>query len=147
MSLDPSPEEMRRLGYLATDRIVAHFAGLADRRVARRHRAEDLDALVKEPLPIAGVGVEACLEKFFDALVPEATLVNHPRFFSYIPGPGSYVGALGEWIAAATNLFVGTWLGGASMAQLEVQVLRWLAEILGLDRHEGMITSGGSFRS
>ena len=65
-------------------------------------------------------------------VLPHATLVHHPRFFAYIPGPGSFAGAVGAWVAAATNLFVGTWLGGASMAQLELEVLDWLRQGLAL---------------
>lgn len=144
MSLDPTPEEMRRLAAVASARIVEHLARLPQMRVAARHRVQELEPLVAEPLPAQGFGSEDCLRRFFDELLPRATLVNHPRFFAYVPGPGSFVGALAEWVAAATNLFVGTWLGGASMAQLEVLVLRWLAEILGLPQHTGILTTGGS---
>lgn len=144
--LDPDLEEMRRLGHLAVDRAVEHLAGLADARVLTRTHPSDLTALVREPLPRAGLGVDSSIERLFDGLMPHATLVNHPRFFAYIPGPGSFVGALGSWLAAATNTFVGTWLGGAVMAQLEVEVLDWLREAMGLPaslRH-GILTTGGS---
>ena len=145
MTLDPELEEMRRLGYRAVDRAVAHLGELGDRRVARRVTSAAMRALVREPLPRTGCGVESSLDRFFDELLPHATLVNHPRFFAYIPGPGSFVGAVGEWIAAVSNTFVGTWLGGAVMAQLEVEVLDWLRQALALpEEFSGVLTSGGS---
>ncbi len=136
---------MRRLGHLAVDRAVDHLARLSEKRVARRVTSAQMRALVAEPLPRQGLGVEDSLRRFFDELLPSATLTNHPRFFAYIPGPGSFVGAVGEWIAAATNLFVGSWLGGAAMAQLELEVLDWLRQAIGLDAaFTGILTSGGS---
>jgi glutamate/tyrosine decarboxylase-like PLP-dependent enzyme len=100
---------------------------------------------VTEPLPRAGAGLDASLQRFFTDLLPCATLVNHPRFFAYIPGPGSFAGAIGEWLAAATNTFVGTWLGGAVMAQLELQTLEWLRAAVGLPTGmSGILTTGGS---
>lgn len=145
MSLDPDLEEMRRIGRAAVDRAVEHLAGLSGRRVARRVTSAEMERALREPLPRGGHGIESCTERFFDHVLPDATLVNHPRFFAYIPGPGSFAGAVGEWVAAATNLFVGTWLGGASMAQLELEVLRWLREALGLpEGFEGILSTGGS---
>ena len=123
MPKDPELEEMRRLGYLAIDRAIEHLDGLGNCRVATPPDPGTLATLVGEPIPHAGRGLEDSLARFFEDILPRATMVNHPRFFAFIPGPGSFAGAIGEWIAAATNLFTGSWLGGASMTQLEVQTL------------------------
>lgn len=147
MSLDPNPSEMRRLGHLAVDRAVAHFEALVsgEKAVARRPEASVLGPAVHEPLPEKAQGIESSLDRFFDQILPHATLVNHPRFFAYIPCPGSFAGALGEWLAAATNSFVGTWLGGSVMTQLEVEVLSWLRQLLHLPQgYDGILTTGGS---
>lgn len=144
-SLDPDPDTMRRAGYAVVDRAVASLAAQRQHSVARRYSAAELEAIVDEPLPEKGHGLEPSLDRFFTALLPHCTHVNHPRFFAYIPGPGSFAGALGEFVAAATNLFVGTWLGGAAMARLELVVLEWLRQALGLPTGiSGVITSGGS---
>jgi glutamate/tyrosine decarboxylase-like PLP-dependent enzyme len=145
MNLDPAPAEMRRIGHAAIDRAVAHLAALRDRRVVTPPLAPELAALVDEPLPATGRGLDDTLERFFTQLLPRATLVNHPRFFAYVPGPGSFAGAIGELVAALTNTFTGTWLGGAVMAQLEVQTLAWLRAAVGLDGlGTGIVTTGGS---
>lgn len=144
-SLDPDPEVMRQLGYQVVDRIVEHLANLPQQRVAKRGSGSDLMKLVEEPLPEAGSPIDDCLGFFFDRVVPGMTNVNHPRFHAYIPGPSSFAGAVGEMLAAGTNPFVGSWLGGATLSALELNVLRWFSQMLGCEElSAGILTSGGS---
>ena len=144
-SLDPDAESMRRLGYGVIDRIISHLTTLSDQRVARRGTGAELAQLVDEPLPDSAAGIGNSVEFFFDRVVPEMTRVNHPRFHAYIPCPSSFAGAVGEMLAAGTNPFVGSWLGGATLSALEVTVLRWVCEMLGYpDSAAGILTSGGS---
>ena len=98
-----------------------------------------------EELPAEGTGLDDCLTFFFDRVVPSMTRVNHPRFHAYVPCPGSFAGTVGEILAAGTNPFVGSWLGGATLSSLELTVLRWIAEITGYPTEAaGILTSGGS---
>jgi glutamate/tyrosine decarboxylase-like PLP-dependent enzyme len=144
-SLDPDLETMRRLGYEAVDRIVQHLATLSDQRVAGRGSHAEFTALVDEPLPATPASIDDCLDFFFDRIVPSMTRVNHPRFHAYIPCPSSFAGTIGEMLAAGTNPFAGSWLGGATVCALELTVLRWIAEMLGYEPHAGgILTSGGS---
>lgn len=144
-SLDPDPETMRALGYQAVDLAVEWMAGLDATPVARMPDPQVLAPLVHEPLPRDGRSAADSMQRFMADYMPMATLVSHPRFFAYIPCPGSFVGALGSFLAASTNLFTGSWLGGAVAAQLEEQVLDWVREAIGLpDGYRGAFTSGGS---
>lgn len=144
-ALDPGPDVMRRIGYALVDRIVDHLTTLSDQPVVRPGTGAELAALVDEPLPATACRLEDCLDFFFDRVVPGMTRVAHPRFHAYIPCPSSFAGAIGEMLAAGTNPFVGTWLGGATLSALELTVLRWIAEMLGYDPAAGgILTSGGS---
>lgn len=143
--LDPPVEEMREIGYRAVDMIVDHLASLSEQRVARRGTAAEFAARVDEALPRQGRGADDTLRFFFDRVVPGMTHVNHPRFHAYIPSPGSFLGTIGEILAAGTNPFVGSWLGGATVASLELTVVRWIAEAVGYEASAaGLFTSGGS---
>lgn len=136
---------MRQLGYQVVDRIVQHLTNLPQQRVARRGSGPDFMNLVDESLPDVGSPIDDCLAFYFDRVVPDMTSVNHPRFHAYIPAPSSFAGAVGEMLAAGTNPFVGTWLGGATLSALELTVLRWITEMLGCDElSAGILTSGGS---
>lgn len=144
-SLDPDPDEMRRLGYRAVDLAVDWMKQLPSTPVARFPRSDILTPLVYEPLPRSSQSVDSGMDRFMHEFLPHATLVNHPRFFAYIPCPGSYIGALGSFLASVTNLFTSSWLGGAVAAQLEEQLLSWIREAIDLPpEFGGILTSGGS---
>jgi glutamate/tyrosine decarboxylase-like PLP-dependent enzyme len=136
---------MRRLGYAAVDLVVDYLQGLSDDPVGRRSAGTEVSALVNEPLPLDGKGADDCLAFLFERVLPGLTRVNHPRFHAFIPAPGNYYSAVAEMVAAATNPFVGSWLGGTTVAALELLTLRWIAEAVGYDTHAaGVLTSGGS---
>lgn len=143
--LDPDGDEMRRVGYEFVDRMVDELTSLRNQRVVTVASRDELCRAVDERLPEDSTDLEVCVDDFFRRVAPGMTRVNHPRFHAYIPAPSSFAGSVGMMIAAATNPFVGTWLGGATLSALEVTVVRWIAEMLGYDASTaGLFTSGGS---
>ncbi len=143
--LDPSPERMRELGYAVVDWLVAQAAALDAAPVANLAALDVLAADVEEQLPAHPSSLTNTLEFLEQRILPRMTRTNHPRFHAYVPGPGSYYGSLGAFIAAALNPFAGSSLGGASFAALELLTLRWVAETVGYPvTAEGIFTSGGS---
>ena len=144
-SLDPPPDEMRRIARLAADQVSGYLESLGDLPVAQPGTAADFAELVDEPLPEDGLGIEDGIRFFEERVVPRLTRVNHPRFHAYIPCPSSFAGAVGAMLAAGANPFTGSWLGGATLASLELTVLRWIAEMVAWPRDAaGILTSGGS---
>ncbi len=132
------------MGYQIVDYLVEDLTRLSESRVARPHRQHDYEHLL-EPLPRQASPFDEVLDQFDRRIVPGLTRVHHPRFHAYVPAPGSYVGALGTFLGAGLNSFVGSWLGGGSMSQLELVVLDWLAELVGYPKAgSGLLTSGGS---
>ena len=143
--LDPSPEDMRQMGYQLVDQMVRHSESLSSQPVIRTSTPDELREVVDEPLPEQPCSPADCVDDCFERIIPGMTRVNHPRFHAYIPAPSSFAGSLGLMIAAATNPFAGTWLGGATFAAMEVIVIRWIAEMLGYNNDAtGILTSGGS---
>jgi aromatic-L-amino-acid decarboxylase len=67
-------------------------------------------------------------------LMPGMTHWNHPRFFAWFANTGSEPGVLGELLTAALNVNVMTWLSSPAGTELELTVLDWLAQLLGLPR-------------
>ena len=140
--LSLSPEEMRRRGYAAVDRIVDHLSGLKDRSPWREFGGA-FPALT--PPPAQGRGFDEVTAELDAAVFDRITHVDHPRFFSFVPGPGNFMGALGDLYASGFNIFAGTWMASAGYARLERDLIDWIAGAFGFpDGAGGLFTSGGS---
>jgi glutamate/tyrosine decarboxylase-like PLP-dependent enzyme len=89
--------------------------------------------------------VSAVLDKLQCDVFTSFIHVNHPRFFAFVPGPGNFVGAMGDALASGLNPFAGTWLAGSGFLELELVTVDWLRQICGLPAGAGgLFVSGGS---
>ena len=70
---------------------------------------------------------------------------DHPRFFAYIPGAGTWPAALADLVASAANIDAGEWREAVGPSQVELIVLRWFADWIGYPSGaDGILVSGGS---
>lgn len=140
-----SPEEMRRLADAATDRILGRLGSL--RTDAPWHGATraELEPLLREPAPEAGRDPLAVLERAVRDVLPVAARVDHPRFFAFVPSAPTWPGVIADYLAAGFNTFQGTWLGSGGPSQVELVVIDWFRQWVGLpETAGGLFTSGGS---
>ncbi len=143
--LDLEPDAMRAMGYALVDRLVERIATLDARpawrgttRDAMRARLEGVDPA--DPAPF-----EAVLDHLFENVLPYGLSTDHPRFFGFIPSCPTWPGILGDFLAAGSGLYPGTWMGSAGYAALELEVLSWFKEWLGYPAESaGLLLSGGS---
>jgi glutamate/tyrosine decarboxylase-like PLP-dependent enzyme len=71
--------------------------------------------------------------------------VQHPGFFAFVPGSPTWPGALGDLIASATNMYVGSWMEAAGPSHVELQVLDWFKDWVGYPAEaSGTLVTGGS---
>jgi aromatic-L-amino-acid decarboxylase len=148
VALRLSPEEMRALGVRAVEEIVDHLTTLPGRPVGRPPDRAALESLFDAELPDGpGDPVEVMTEvvrQVRDSIVH----TDHPRFFAYVPGPSTYVGAVADFLAAGLNVFAGQWLVGSGPAVIERITIDWLRRICGLpDSAGGLLVSGGTMAS
>lgn len=138
---DLSPDEVRRLGYSASDAVAEHRASLLDRPVFGKVGAKA--ALFEEPLPRDGRPADDVLALVRERILPYAFGNSHPRFFAFINATADPLGTVADYLAAAMN--PNCWGGDHAAIHVETLVMRWLAEILGLPKSaEGILASGGS---
>src|SRR3954467_500872 len=70
---------------------------------------------------------------------------DHPRFFAFIPSCQTWPGAIGDFIASALNVYVGSWMEAAGPSQVELTVLDCFKDGLGYPASaSGSLLSGGS---
>src|SRR5712692_4773434 len=138
---DLSPDEIRRLGYMAADAVADHRAGLVSRPVFGKVGANA--ALFDEPLPEEGQRFEDVLAFAREHILPYPMGNSHPRFYGFINATADPVGILADFLASAMN--PNCWGGDHAAIHVERLVLRWLAQMLGFpESAEGILVSGGS---
>lgn len=144
-TLDLPEAETRRLGARVADLIAGYYRDLDGMPVAHGSDPARVEALFADPLPRAGVPADVLLERIRQDVFPHLSHLGHPRFFAYVPASSTPVGAYAEAIAAAANVFAGSWRAGAAAAAMETRVLSWFAGMLGLPAGTGgILLSGGS---
>jgi aromatic-L-amino-acid decarboxylase len=97
-------------------------------------RPGEIGAQLPESPPEQGEPFEALLRDLDEIVVPGLTHWNHPRFFAWFANTGSEPGILAELLIAALNVNNMTWLSSPAATELEVTVMDWLAQLLGLPR-------------
>jgi glutamate/tyrosine decarboxylase-like PLP-dependent enzyme len=146
-SLDPASEvewaQVRELGHRMLDGMLDHIRGLRGLRVWSEPPAQTKAEFAVEGIPRTGVGAATAYASFVRDVLPYGIGNAHPRFWGWVQGNGTVVGMLAEMLAAGMNPNVGGFDDSATM--VEEQVLRWLAELMGMPKGaSGLLTSGGS---
>src|SRR5262245_50854465 len=136
---------MREMGYAVVDLLIERMTGLADEPALRTATRAELAAMIDEPPPPGSHDSAALLERLDTQVLPYVGHFDHPRFFGYIPGAGTWPAALGDLIASATNIDAGAWREASGPSQLELTVLDWFREWIGYPAEAaGVLVSGGS---
>src|SRR5713101_90412 len=142
-SLDPeSWNELRSLGHRMVDDLLTYLQTVRERPVWRPIPA-DVRARFKGPVPREPEGAERAYADFREYVLPHPMGNIHPRFWGWVMGTGTPLGALAEMLAAGMNPN----MGGADHVpnHVEAQVLDWCKEMLGFPpQASGLLLSGGS---
>ncbi|HEU5170911.1 MAG TPA: pyridoxal-dependent decarboxylase [Gemmatimonadales bacterium] len=142
-SLDPADwTDLRALAHRMVDDMIDYTRDLRERRVWQAVPAE-VRAALRAPLPRAGEGAERAYDDFRRLVLPFPMGNIHPRFWAWVMGTGTPLGALAEMLAATLNPNMGGGEHGANY--VERQVLDWCKEMLGYPAAaSGLLVSGGS---
>ncbi|HST14622.1 MAG TPA: pyridoxal-dependent decarboxylase [Gaiellaceae bacterium] len=119
---------------LAADWADAYLQRVTELPVTPSVSPGDVRATLPGSPPEQGETFEAMLRDFDELIVPGLTHWNHPRFFAWFANTGSEPGILAELLIAALNVNAFTWLSSPAATELEVTVMDWLAQLLGLPR-------------
>jgi len=66
-------------------------------------------------------------------------------YMGYIPGGGIYESALGDYMAAVTNVYAGIFSASPGAVRMENELIRWAGKLVGYTSNfGGNLTSGGS---
>jgi aromatic-L-amino-acid decarboxylase len=145
VSLEMDPESMRRMGYSVVDWIVERLSTLRESSLGRELPREETEKLLREPMPELPSAFSDVFRQYTSHVAPDSIALDHPRFFAFIPSAPNFVSILADALVAGTNVFAGTWLESSGPSQVELVVMDWFKQMLGLPQEAaGLLVSGGS---
>lgn len=129
----------------AADWVDGYLRRVGELPVAATVAPGQIRARLPESPPEQGEPFEAMLRDLDEVILPGITHWNHPRFFAWFANTGSEPGILAELLIASLNVNNMTWLASPAATELEVTVMDWLAQLLGLPREwQGQIEDTAS---
>lgn len=141
--IDLSPEDFRRLGYQAIDRIAEHLASLGDKPTRLPVPDELRRAFIETPLNADPTDPAALIDRVIADVFPYPLGNASPRFFGWVNSPPAGIAVIAELLAAAHNTSAAG--GDQASTYIEHGVLNWIKPLFGFPREAGAIlTSGGS---
>ena len=97
-------------------------------------------AIQEAPTPFADVVAEYHKSAAIVGLNPASG-----RHLGYIPGGGVITGAIGDYLAALTDLYAGIYFASPGAVRIENSMVEWMAQVFNMpSTTTGTLTSGGS---
>lgn len=144
-SLELAPDVFRAMVADATERLIEYVESLPSQPSADTEGGGDLARSLAEPLPETGRPYGELLELLFERVVRKGFGTAGPGYLAYIPGGGILHSAVADLVADGVNRYVGVFAAAPGLAQIEANVVRWFAEMVGYPAAaRGFLTTGGS---
>src|SRR5579885_3123624 len=144
---DLSPEEFREAGHRLIDWVAAYLAEPERYPVLAQVQPGQLIDKLPAHGPPEPERMDAILADFEKTILPSVTHWNHPGFLAYFATSASAPGILAELVAAALNTNGILWKTSPAVTELEITVLNWLSEWMGLPKQFGIIFDTASTSS
>jgi aromatic-L-amino-acid/L-tryptophan decarboxylase len=125
-------EQFRRDGEAAMAWVADYLERVGELPVLARVAPGETRASLPASPPEQGEPFEALLHDVDEKILPGITHWNHPRFLAYFANTGSEPGILAELIAATLNVNAMLWSTSPAATELELLVVDWLRQLLGL---------------
>lgn len=134
------------MGHQLVDDVASFLGDIRNRPVTPGKKPSEIRALVGEGgLPKNGSDPASILRDATGLLFDNSTFNGHPRFYGYITASPAPIGILAEMLAATVNPNVGAWTLSPAATEIELQAVRWLAELTGFPaKCGGIFVSGGN---
>jgi aromatic-L-amino-acid decarboxylase len=125
-------DEFRRHGHRMVEWIAGYLEHPEKYPVLSRNQPGDL----MDALPATGPAEPEPLDRVFadfeNLILPAVTHWNHPGFLAYFANTPSIPGILAEFLTAALNTNGILWKSSPAVTELELAVVQWLREWMGL---------------
>ncbi len=143
LTLDPTDwAAFRTLAHWMVDDMLTHLETLPQ-QPAWREMPPSVRQSFNEQLPKTGIGAAAAYEAFVQRVMPYTNGNIDPRFWGWVQSNGTPLGMMADMLAAGINPHMAGF--NQAPALVEEEVLRWLAEMVGMPHTaSGLLVQGGT---
>jgi aromatic-L-amino-acid decarboxylase len=134
---DISPEEFRKHLHAVADWIADYRENISELPISTDLKPFELVKQLPKSAPEKGEPLKDILADVDRLIVPNLTHWAHPQFMGYFGCTTTAPGVLAEMIVAALNVNAMTWRTAPAATELEIVVLDWLRQWLGLPNEFG----------
>ena len=144
-NLELDDATMRRMGRRVADLVVDHLGSLREQPAQQSLSRPETESLIASA-PVGGrTRFRRARGVPRERVFPYHAREPHPHFMGYIPSSPTFPAVLGDWLATGYNFFAGVWPVASGPNQIELAVLDWFRQWLGMPAGtSGLLTSGGS---
>ncbi|MFC7080477.1 pyridoxal phosphate-dependent decarboxylase family protein [Halorussus caseinilyticus] len=143
--LEFSREKRDEMIRKSAKRVQDHLERLPEGPAANLDHAHQKAEQLRESVPREPTAYDDLLDTLFEDAIAHSAANPHPKFLAYVPGGGLFHAALADFVANATNRYVGTWVEAPALVAIETNVVKWFCDLLGYPEDAfGLLTSGGS---
>ncbi|KAM9645824.1 histidine decarboxylase [Trichechus inunguis] len=129
------PEEYRKRGKEMVDYICQYLSTVRERQVTPDVQPGYLRAQVPESAPEEPDSWDSIFGDIERIIMPGVVHWQSPHMHAYFPALTSWPSLLGDMLADAINCLGFTWASSPVCTELEMNVMDWLAKMLGLPEH------------
>jgi len=144
-----SAKAFRENGRQLLDWIADYLETCEKYSVQSQVKPGDILARLPRHPPLAGEAWPSIFRDVDDIILPGITHWQSPNFFGFFPANNSYPSILGELLSAGLGVQGMLWTTSPACTELEMRVLDWCAEMLGLpekfrfDNSPSLLEGGG----
>uniref|UniRef100_A0A915CQU9 Tyrosine decarboxylase n=1 Tax=Ditylenchus dipsaci TaxID=166011 RepID=A0A915CQU9_9BILA len=116
------------------DYIADYMNNIHNRRVVPSIEPGYLKELIPSSAPQNAEGFDKVMGDFESYIMPGVTHWQHPRFHAYFPAGNSYPSILADMLSDALGCIGFSWAACPAMTELEMIMLQWFGEMIGLPK-------------
>src|SRR5829696_486235 len=137
------PAEFRRHGHALVEWIAGYMERVEQLPVTAGVEPGDIAARLPAQAPEEPEPFEAILRDLDEIVLPGITHWQSPGWFAYFPANASGPSILGELASAGLGVQGMLWATSPACTEIELRVVDWLVDLLGLPQHFKMAEGPG----
>src|SRR4051794_12263769 len=142
-SFHMTPEEFRRRGHEVVEWVADYMERVGDLPIASRVAPGEVRGRLPASAPEEPEPFEALLADMDDVVMPGVTHWQSPGWFAYFPANVSGPSILGELASAGLGQQGMLWATSPAATEIEIRVVEWMVDLLGLPEHFKMSSGRG----